>query len=130
MNQPNRKRLYSAGMIDKDGGPNEDVIFEVALHTFSNIVSATIGGFYSAEKFKTFFKECEKSDCWLPFYSYIKKYLTVNNLTGSIEWDIINYDLTFCIYCYYFTEMVDMLDSLLASPPLNLLHGEVATWMI
>lgn len=105
------KRLYSAGIINKDGDINEDEIFEFALLAFCRLVVAIRTGIYSTNQVKTFFKKCEKSDDWSKFYYLLcGYYIARNGTTSCIGWDIIHYQPAFHVYCYYFTEMLDTLD--------------------
>ena len=108
------QRLTSAGILNNDGEPNEEAIFEIALSAFCYLVEAIRNGMYSAEQVKNFFKECECSGNWRAFYFYLCGYYTATDKKSAIEWDIVNDELAFYVYRYYFIEMVNVLDEVLS----------------
>lgn len=110
------KLLLELGLIDKYGEPNESAICEIALEAFCNLVEQIRKRKYSTEQVKQFIRDCESSDDWSNLYLFLSGYYTgCNPHNSDIGWALINDELTFYMYRYYFTEMVDCLDQVLAS---------------
>ncbi|WP_369283079.1 hypothetical protein [Oscillibacter sp. GMB15532] len=109
-----RNLLLELGFIDKDGEPNEDAINEIALEAFCNVVEQIRKRRYSTEQVKQIIRDCESLDDWSNLYFFLSGYYTGSNIPNSdIGWALINDELTFYVYRYYFREMVDCLDQVL-----------------
>lgn len=106
--------IWELGFIDEDGEPDEDAIFEIALEAFCYVVQQIRKRRYSIKQVKQFIRDCESSDDWSNLYFFLCGYYTGSNTHNSdVGWALINDELTFYVYRYYFTEMVDCLEQIL-----------------
>lgn len=109
-----RNLLLRLGFIDKDGEPDEDAICDIVLAAFCSVVEQVHKRKYSTEQVKQFIRDCESLDDWSNLYFFLAGYYTGSNTHNSdIGWALINDELTFYVYRYYFTEMVGCLDQVL-----------------
>lgn len=108
------KLLLELSFIDKYGEPNETAICEIVLQAFCNVVEQIRNKRYSTEHVKQIIRDCESLDDWSNLYFFLCGYYTGGNVPNSdIGWALINDELTFYVYRYYFTEMVDCLEQVL-----------------